>query len=107
MTARVNLGVVEELQNSPVQCINHQDRQFVLIHLQGKFYLLDNLCPHKAAALCEGVVKGFEIHCPWHKARFDIRTGHGLSPLAGNGVTSWPLSIEDGQLMAQLSSGPA
>lgn len=96
------LGQVEELKKTRVECIETTDQSYVLIYLQGQFYLLDNLCPHKAAALCDGDIKGNEIVCPWHKARFDIKTGKGLSPLAGKGVRSWPLSIQDGQLRAHL-----
>ena len=96
------LGKVDELRQQPVQCIEQNDRSWVLIHQDGEFYLLDNLCPHKAAALCDGDVHGDTIECPWHKARFDIKTGTGLTPLAGQGVKSWPLSIQGEQLRAEI-----
>ena len=96
------LGSVDELKKIKIQCINIEEYSLVLIYQSSQFYLLDNLCPHKAAALCEGHLKGDEIECPWHKAKFDIKTGRGLSPLAGNGVKSWPLTIEDGQLSVDL-----
>ena len=97
------LGYVDELKKRQVQCINVGDRSFVLIYRSDQFYLLDNLCPHKSAALCDGQLNGDEIQCPWHQARFDIKTGRGLSPLAGKGVNSWPLAILDGQLMAEIA----
>ena len=96
------LGNIEQLKQSEIQCIDAGDRSLVLIYQSDQFYLLDNLCPHKAAALCEGKLYGDEIECPWHKARFDIKTGKGLSPLAGNGVKSWPLTIENDQLSVEL-----
>jgi len=97
------LGEVSELKNTHIHCIEG-DHQLVLIYQQDEFYLLDNLCPHKAAALCDGDIHGYEIQCPWHRAKFDIRSGRGLSPLAGGGVKSWPLTIQDGRLLADLSS---
>lgn len=99
----VSLGSVDELKNNSIQCIEIGEKQFALFYLLDEFYLLDNLCPHKAAALCDGDIYGNEVECPWHRARFDIKTGRGLSPLAGIGVKSWPVSITDGQLMADLS----
>jgi nitrite reductase/ring-hydroxylating ferredoxin subunit len=96
------LGKVDELRQQSVQCIERGDRSFVLIRQQDEFYLLDNLCPHKAAALCDGDVRGDAIECPWHKARFDVKTGAGLTPLAGKGVQSWPLSIAGDQLLAEI-----
>ncbi len=96
------LGSIEELKKTKIQCIETADQSFVLIFQQNQFYLLDNLCPHKAAALCDGEIYGEEIECPWHKARFDIKTGHGLSPLAGAGVKSWPIIEDGGQLLVKL-----
>ena len=98
----MRLGKVDALRRQALQCIEQDDRSFVLIHQDGEFYLLDNLCPHKAAALCDGDLHGDAIECPWHKARFDIRTGAGLTPLAGKGVQSWPLSIEGDELLADI-----
>lgn len=100
--SRVSLGSASELALQSIRCIEHNDQQFVLIHHQQSFFLLDNLCPHKAAALCDGDIKGDSIQCPWHKARFDIRSGRGLSPLAGKGVNSYPLSIEGDLLMVDF-----
>ncbi len=99
------LGTVEQLRQSRVQCLQQGELSLVLIYQSGEFSLLDNLCPHKAAALCDGEVYGDEIECPWHKARFNIKTGEGLNPLAGKGVKSWPLSIQGDQLYAELPPG--
>ncbi len=98
----VALGEVAKLSCHSVQCLKHENKQFVLIYKNQQFYLLDNLCPHKAAALCEGDLKGDTISCPWHQALFDIQTGQGLSPLAMKGVASYQISEVDGQLMADL-----
>lgn len=98
----MKLGHIEQLKQSKIQCIEKDGHSLVLIYQSEQFYLLDNLCPHKAAALCEGELDGDVIECPWHKARFDIKTGKGLSPLAGHGVTSWPLMIENEQLVVDF-----
>lgn len=101
--SRISLGKVSELAQQTIRCVDHNEQQFVLIHHQQSFFLLDNLCPHKAAALCDGDIKGDSIQCPWHKARFDIKTGRGLSPLAGKGVNSYPLITEADELLVDLS----
>jgi len=98
----VLIGEVDTLIKRSVQCVSQEERSFVLIYQAQQFYLLDNLCPHKAADLCDGHLQGTEISCPWHKARFDIKTGTGLSPLAGKGVRSWPVTIINGRLMAEI-----
>ena len=99
---QVALGETEKLRKYRLQCLHYDDYQFVLIRHQEQFFLLDNLCPHKAAALCEGELTGDTIACPWHEAIFDIRSGAGLSPLAGKGVRAYQVSEVDGQLMVDL-----
>ena len=99
---QVTVGQIEALTGPAVQCVELDAREYLLVQRQGQFYLLDNLCPHKAAALCDGDLIDDAIQCPWHKARFDIQTGRGLSPLAGAGVKSYSLSECDGQLLAEL-----
>lgn len=96
------IGPAEELKAARLHCLSYNDHSYVLVFHQERFFLLDNLCPHKAAALCEGEVIGNEIHCPWHRAKFDITTGKGLSPLAGSGVTRYPLEVVDGHLQVNF-----
>lgn len=96
------IGSTQQLSRHALQCIELDNRQYVLVHQRGEFYLLDNLCPHKAAALCEGDLVGDQVLCPWHRAGFDIKTGRGLSPLAGKGVQSWSTYIQNEQLLVKI-----
>jgi 3-phenylpropionate/trans-cinnamate dioxygenase ferredoxin subunit len=43
--------------------------------------------------LSEGEVEGAEVTCPWHGAKFDIRTGAVLGPPAPQGVKSYPVRV--------------
>jgi len=43
--------------------------------LAGKYYALEDICPHAEAMLSMGFVEGEEIECPLHGARFHIPTG--------------------------------
>lgn len=50
-------------------------KEYCIIHLNGKIYAIDNLCPHQGASLGLGEIKGEEIICPLHQWRFNIKTG--------------------------------
>lgn len=41
----------------------------------GRLFATDSLCTHAFVPLEDGVLDAFEIECPVHQARFDIRTG--------------------------------
>jgi len=53
-------------------------KEIVLFNVDGEFFALDNLCTHEEGPLAEGEVQGHEVTCPWHGAKFDIRTGEVL-----------------------------
>jgi nitrite reductase/ring-hydroxylating ferredoxin subunit len=37
-------------------------------------------CPHLAGPLFQGTLSGATVTCPWHRWRFDLRTGERLHP---------------------------
>ncbi len=53
-------------------------KEIAVFKVEGRFYAVDNLCPHRQAPLCTGEVSGHVVTCPFHGARFDLRSGKGL-----------------------------
>jgi len=104
MPKTLTLAPVREFMDPDIRCFDEGDLSFVVIHKQGQFYALNNHCPHKAAELCQGTLNQHHLSCPWHKAAFDIRDGSSESPLAPNGVKSWPLEVVDEQLILILDT---
>jgi 3-phenylpropionate/trans-cinnamate dioxygenase ferredoxin subunit len=50
--------------------------KLVLFHLDDGFYATQGSCTHVFAPLAKGkIVDGCKVQCPFHRARFDIRTG--------------------------------
>lgn len=92
-----------------------------VFNVNGSFYALRNLCPHKLGPLCTGAVTGRMIadlppsaghevvalsqdgeiiRCPWHLWEFEIPTGRCLVDRRVR-VKTYPVSIEDGQLVVE------
>jgi len=47
-----------------------------LAHTQdGGFYAINDVCTHEEYSLSEGELWEFEVECPQHGSRFDVRTG--------------------------------
>ena len=40
-------------------------------------------CPHRNAPLCEGIVGGTTLVCPFHSWKFDLQTGLGMATNPG------------------------
>lgn len=52
------------------------DRLVALFHREGRYFAIDDLCPHMGASLGAGVVdEDLTVACPWHAWRFRVTDG--------------------------------
>ena len=58
--------------------------------IDGELYAIEDRCSHDDGPLCEGDREGFEVICPRHGARFDLRTGDGAVAARDRGRGSVP-----------------
>lgn len=95
---------LSEAREDDVVGVDFEGRNLALYSANGDLFVTDNLCTHGHALLCDGYLEGFEIECPLHQGRFDIRTGKALcAPLTAD-VKTYPIKIEDGRIFIDLSS---
>lgn len=71
-------------------------------NLDGAYYATDNLCTHGEASLAEGFFEGDNIVCPFHGGMFDIRTGEPTASPCVMPLRTYPVTVEDGQLFAEV-----
>lgn len=64
-----------------------------VFNLQGDFYTIEDMCTHAALPLSEGPVEGDEIECPFHGARFCIKTGEVKAPPACVNLTTYETRV--------------
>ena len=55
-------------------------------------------CAHYSAPLVDGVLVGCELHCPYHHARFDARTGAVTGPPSPWPLATWEVLREGGRI---------
>jgi NADPH-dependent 2,4-dienoyl-CoA reductase/sulfur reductase-like enzyme/nitrite reductase/ring-hydroxylating ferredoxin subunit len=70
------------------------DQEVVLVRSGSDIFALDAHCSHYNGPLAEGLVDGETIHCPWHHACFDIRTGEATHAPAFNALGVWKVERE-------------
>lgn len=97
------VAATSELSDPGKLLVEVDDQLIALFHVGGKFYALDDVCTHDGGPLAEGQLCGFEIACPRHGAKFDIRDGRALTMPATQPTRSHEVKVEDGQVFVRLS----
>ncbi len=93
MTEFIKVATTDELEDQQAKLVEVEGQKIALVRLDGAFYALSDTCTHRGGPLSEGTVEGTEVTCPWHGAKFDIRTGAVLGPPAPQGVRSYPVRV--------------
>ncbi len=77
-TWQVAAAVTDVAEDGPAAC--SLGRHEIAVYLvDGAYYATSNICTHASALLTDGMMDGYEVECPLHNARFDVRTGKVLS----------------------------
>jgi len=88
----------DELEEGVPFGVKLGDKDIVVVKLNGRIHACGGKCPHKGAPLEEGLVTDHALVCPWHSARFDIKTGSLEAPPAMDDLCSCKVKIERGQV---------
>ncbi len=67
-----------------------------VFHLADGLYAIEDVCTHDGGELASGELRGCEIVCPRHGARFDVRTGAVTAPPAYEPVAVLPVRVDSG-----------
>lgn len=70
--------------------------------VEGHLYAIEDVCSHDNGPLGEGCLRGYEIECPRHGARFDVRTGAVTRMPAVAPVPAYPVKIENGRVWVEV-----
>lgn len=99
----VQVAPVEECPSGQRLFIELDEEQVVVFNLAGNFYAIADVCTHDDGPLGEGEIDGYQIICPRHGARFDLRNGKALTFPAVIDTKSYPVRVVDGWIEIGLA----
>src|SRR4030042_5404257 len=89
----IAIGSVEELKDGERLIVEIDGSPIVIIKIANQYYAIADVCSHDEGPVGEGELEGFEIICPRHGARFDIRTGKVLALPAFVDIPAYPVRV--------------
>ena len=98
MTDFVKVARTDEIEPGQAKIVDVKGKQIALFNVGGEYFAIDNMCTHEEASLAEGEVSGYEVTCPLHGAKFDVRSGGVLGPPAYDDVASYPVRVSGGDV---------
>jgi len=74
----------------------------LLYDVAGRVYATAAICPHHAAWLSQGTVRGDVVDCPRHMGQFHIPTGRKLRGPECPDLRAYPVHVQDGRIWVQI-----
>jgi len=98
----VPVARVIDLRDGEARHIKIGTRDIALFRVNGEFFALSNVCRHAYAPLADGVLQGYEVMCPWHGWRYDVRDGATDHP--GSDVRTYPVTVSNGEVLVRMDA---
>lgn len=92
----------EEVAEGQVKVVSTRYGRVGLIRLNGEVCAFEDVCTHDDGPLGDGEIDGEEIICPRHGARFNMRTGAATKMPATEGIETYPVTIENGEVTLDM-----
>ncbi len=73
--AFVKVGKLQDVPPGSAKVYEVNGRAVAVCNVDGDLYAIDDVCTHDEGSLDQGTLEGFDIECPRHGARFDVRSG--------------------------------
>jgi 3-phenylpropionate/trans-cinnamate dioxygenase ferredoxin subunit len=94
----IEVASQDELEDGERLFIEVDEIQIVLFKIAGEYFAIGDVCSHDDGPLGDGTVEEFNVTCPRHGAKFDIRNGKALSLPAIVDIPAYPIRIVDNRI---------
>lgn len=93
------IGKSLDIHPSTMKVYDLTGESVCVVNIEGHYYAIGNVCTHEGGPLNEGTLEGYDVECPWHGSKFDVRSGNVTEPPAELPVQSYEVKVEDGDVL--------
>jgi glycine betaine catabolism B len=90
----VKVSDTKDIQPSHMKEVQVDGENICIVNVEGKYYAIGSICTHEGGPLADGTLKDYEVECPWHGSKFDVRTGEVKSPPASEPEPSYQVKVD-------------
>jgi len=95
----VTIASEDEIHNGERLFVEIDEYEIVVFNIAGKLFAIADVCSHDDGPVGDGEFETeYEIACPRHGAKFDVRTGEAVSLPAIIDIPAFPVRVVDGNV---------
>ncbi|MGZ7008155.1 MAG: non-heme iron oxygenase ferredoxin subunit [Ilumatobacteraceae bacterium] len=100
---KCRLSSLEELEAGAITRIEVDGVPLCVARLgTGEVYAISDVCSHEDIDLSDGDLQGFDVECPAHGSRFDVRTGAVSGLPAEEPVPAYQVTVEGDDVYVEI-----
>jgi len=95
----VKVANTKDIQPSQMKEVEVNGQNICVVNVEGKYYAIGSICTHEGGPLADGTLEGYEVECPWHNSKFDVRTGEVISPPASEPEPAYEVKTDGNSIL--------
>ena len=92
----------DRLRNGETLRVEADAQVMTIAKIDNQLFGFQEFCTHRYGPLSEGCFDGFNIECPWHKSRFDVRTGKVTHGPAKIDLKTFRIEVREGKTFLEV-----
>lgn len=97
---------VDVLPPGTIRGVELEGTPILLANVEGEVYAVHNRCGESPLPLEFSTLAGAELHCSWHRCRYDVRSGKRVDA-PGDRLAVYPVLVENGEVRIAVGVEPA
>lgn len=101
MSEFIKIAKVGDIPLNSGKVVFARDEYLAIFNVEGKFFAIDNSCPHRGGPLGEGDLDGTKVTCPWHSWQFDVVTG-ACTDIPDEKIKTYSCKVEGDEVFVDI-----
>jgi ferredoxin-NADP reductase/nitrite reductase/ring-hydroxylating ferredoxin subunit len=95
----VKVADIKEILPFKLKEVQVDGENICIANVEGRYYAIGSICTHEGGPLADGMLAGYEVECPWHGSKFDVRTGEVTNPPASEPEPSYEIKVDGNSIL--------
>lgn len=89
----IRVAQVEDVEDGDRLFVEIDDYELVVFNIAGEYFAIGDVCSHDDGPLGDGEIEEYDVICPRHGARFDVRSGQVTALPAVTDIPAYPVRV--------------